>query len=81
MFNRIKRSLVNARSGARRFKDDEQGVVMVEWVALAGIFVAILVVTFLAIGDKANVVVETVDGQLGQITASLGSGGGTGTGT
>jgi len=71
MLSKFRRSLDKARSASRRFRKNEDGVVMVEWVALAGIFVAILVVTFLLIGEKANVVVETVDSQLGQITAEL----------
>ena len=75
MLSTFRRSLDKARFAVRRFRKNEDGVVMVEWVALAGIFVAILVLTFLAIGDKAEVVVDTVDTQLGQITAEIGGGG------
>lgn len=71
MFKRFKNGVRNAVAATRGFRKDEKGVVMVEWVALAGVFVAVLIATFLLIGDKANVVVDAVDTQLGTITADI----------
>lgn len=80
MLNRFKSGLGNAVSSVRGLRRNDKGVVMTEWVALAGIFVAVLITTFLAIGDKADVVVSEVDNQLGVVTSDIG-GGGTGTAT
>ena len=56
-----------ARFG-QRFRKDEKGVVTVEWVAIAGIFVVTAVATFLLIGDKVNTVIDAVDTQMESIT-------------
>lgn len=80
MLQRFKGALAKARAASRGLRKDEEGVVMVEWVALAGVFVAILVGTFLLIGDKANTVVTAVDTQLETITTDANFPG-TGTGT
>lgn len=71
MMKRFTNALGKAKASVRGLRKDDKGIVMVEWVALAGIFVVILVATFLLIGQKANVVVEAVDTQLGQITAQI----------
>lgn len=55
------------RTFGTRFARDEQGVVTVEWVAIAGIFVVLSVVTFLAIGDKVSTILGAVDGQMDTI--------------
>jgi Flp pilus assembly pilin Flp len=57
-------SLNRAWTVTNALRKDADGIVMVEWVALAGIFVVILVVTFLAIGGSANTIVEAVNTQL-----------------
>ncbi len=79
--NRIRRSFKEAWAVTKALGKDARGIVMVEWVALAGIFVVVLVTVFLLIGEKASVVVNAVDTQLGLITAKIGGGTGTGTGT
>ena len=48
----------------RSFVKNEDGVVMVEWVALAGIFVAVLITLFISIGSSANTIVTKVDTNL-----------------
>jgi Flp pilus assembly pilin Flp len=55
------------RAFGKRFARDEQGVVTVEWVAIAGIFVVLSVVTFLAIGGKVSQILTAVDGQMDTI--------------
>ena len=60
------------RIAAFYFFKDEKAVVMVEWVALTGTFVAILMLIFLAIGDKANTVADAVNTDLETIVTSAG---------
>lgn len=63
-------SIINTlRQFGRRFRKDEQGVVTVEWVAIAGIFVVTAVATFLLIGDEVNVILDAVQNQLTTITS------------
>lgn len=62
-------SIINTlRQFGRRFRKDEQGVVTVEWVAIAGIFVVTAVATFLLIGDEVNTILDAVQNQLTTIT-------------
>lgn len=55
------------RKFATRFVKDDNGVVTVEWVAIAGIFVVTAVATFLLIGDKVGTIITAVDGQMNTI--------------
>ena len=65
----MKFSLAKLRSSVRRFARDEKGVVTVEWVAIAGIFVVTAVVTFLLIGDEVNTIITAVKDQMITITS------------
>jgi Flp pilus assembly pilin Flp len=51
----------------KRVVRDEQGVVTVEWAAIAGIFVVVAVATFLLIGDKVSTIIGAVDTQMNTI--------------
>ena len=44
----------------RDFRDDESGVVTVEWVAIAGIFVVVAALVFIQIGEQVNVILGNV---------------------
>jgi Flp pilus assembly pilin Flp len=60
------------RTFIRDLRDDESGVVTVEWVAIAGIFVVLAVTTFLLIGDQVNMILDAVLGQMETITGNEG---------
>ena len=58
----------NLRAFGERLARDEEGVVTVEWAAIAGIFVVVAVATFLLIGDKVSTIIGAVDTQMTSIT-------------
>lgn len=64
----LSQNAMKVRRFARLFANDEQGVVTVEWVAIAGIFVMTAVATFLLIGDEVNLVLNEVLNQMEEIT-------------